>query len=86
VDSKRLSASEYIPIQYLSTIDDCGFSSFSDDTSTSRDTAFAKVRARVQGTKLAPVVSGVLGSRISCSSILRLWCAGIVLVFDWTGV
>ena len=37
----------------LGTTDDCGFSPFSDDTSTSRETAFAKIRARVAGTALA---------------------------------
>ena len=35
------------------TTDDCGFAPFSDDTSTDRDTAFAKIRARVAGTALA---------------------------------
>ena len=53
VRERVLEASEYIPIKYLGTTDDCGFSPFSDDTSTSRETAFAKVRARVLGTKLA---------------------------------
>jgi 5-methyltetrahydropteroyltriglutamate--homocysteine methyltransferase len=48
-----LQAAEYIPIEQLGTTDDCGFSPFSDDTSTSRDTAFAKIRARVLGTALA---------------------------------
>jgi 5-methyltetrahydropteroyltriglutamate--homocysteine methyltransferase len=48
-----LEASEHIPVEYLGTTDDCGFSPFSDDTSTTRDTAFAKIRARVLGTKLA---------------------------------
>jgi 5-methyltetrahydropteroyltriglutamate--homocysteine methyltransferase len=48
-----LEASEYIPVGQLGTTDDCGFSPFSDDTSTSRDTAFAKIQARVLGTKLA---------------------------------
>jgi hypothetical protein len=33
--------------------DDCGFSPFCDDTSTTRDTAFEKIRARVLGTELA---------------------------------
>jgi 5-methyltetrahydropteroyltriglutamate--homocysteine methyltransferase len=37
----------------LGTTDDCGFAPFGDDTSTSRDTAFAKIRARVAGTDLA---------------------------------
>jgi len=53
VRDRVLEASEYIPIEQLGTTDDCGFSPFSDDTSTSRDTAFAKIRARVLGTKLA---------------------------------
>ena len=48
-----LEARDYIPVEYLGTTDDCGFSPFSDDTSTSRDTAFAKIRARVLGTALA---------------------------------
>lgn len=29
--------------------DDCGFSPFSDDIATSRETAFAKIAARIQG-------------------------------------
>jgi hypothetical protein len=37
----------------LGTTDDCGFSPFSDDTSTPRDAAFAKIGARVRGTALA---------------------------------
>ena len=53
VRDRVLEASEYIPIDQLGTTDDCGFSPFSDDTSTSRDTAFAKIQARVLGTKLA---------------------------------
>jgi methionine synthase II (cobalamin-independent) len=48
-----LEAATYIPVERLGTTDDCGFSPFSDDTSTSRDTAFAKIRARVLGTALA---------------------------------
>ena len=48
-----LEAADYIPLDQLGTTDDCGFSPFSDDTSTSRDTAFAKIRARVLGTALA---------------------------------
>ncbi|OAP24947.1 5-methyltetrahydropteroyltriglutamate--homocysteine methyltransferase [Amycolatopsis sp. M39] len=46
-------AAEYIPADRLGTCDDCGFSPFADDTSTSRDTAFAKIAARVEGTALA---------------------------------
>ena len=41
------------PAGQLGTTDDCGFSPFSDDTSTSRDTAFAKIHSRVLGTALA---------------------------------
>jgi 5-methyltetrahydropteroyltriglutamate--homocysteine methyltransferase len=37
----------------LGTCDDCGFSPFGDDVSTSRDKAFDKIRARVEGTALA---------------------------------
>lgn len=48
-----LEASEIIPLNQLGTTDDCGFSPFADDVSTSRDTAFAKIKARVEGTKLA---------------------------------
>ena len=53
VRDRILEASEYIAIEQLGTTDDCGFAPFSDDTSTSRDTAFAKIRARVLGTELA---------------------------------
>jgi 5-methyltetrahydropteroyltriglutamate--homocysteine methyltransferase len=58
VRDRVLEACEYIPVEYLGTTDDCGFSPFSDDTSTSRDTAFAKIRARVLGTKLAEKLIG----------------------------
>src|ERR1700682_1759780 len=58
VRDRVLEASEYIPIEQLGTTDDCGFSPFSDDTSTSRDTAFAKIQARVLGTKLAQKLIG----------------------------
>jgi 5-methyltetrahydropteroyltriglutamate--homocysteine methyltransferase len=53
VRDRVLQAAKYIPADQLGTTDDCGFSPFSDDTSTSRDTAFAKIKARVLGTKLA---------------------------------
>jgi 5-methyltetrahydropteroyltriglutamate--homocysteine methyltransferase len=48
-----LAAAEVIPPEQLGTTDDCGFSPFADDLSTSRDTAFAKILSRIQGTKLA---------------------------------
>ena len=53
VRDRVLEAAQYIPVNQLGTTDDCGFSPFSDDTSTTRDTAFAKIAARVQGTILA---------------------------------
>lgn len=37
-----LLAAKYIPLDQLGTTDDCGFSPFSDDVATSRDTAFSK--------------------------------------------
>ncbi len=46
-------AAAVIPLPQLGTTDDCGFSPFADDISTSREIAFAKIRARVEGTKLA---------------------------------
>src|SRR3989449_581387 len=58
VRARVLEASEYIPIEQLGTTDDCGFSPFSDDTSTSRDSAFAKIQARVLGTALAEKLIG----------------------------
>jgi len=53
VRDRALQAAEFIPVEQLGTTDDCGFSPFCDDTSTTRDTAFAKIRARVLGTALA---------------------------------
>ena len=53
VRDRILLAAEYIPLDQLGTTDDCGFAPFADDTSTARATAFAKIRARVEGTQLA---------------------------------
>jgi 5-methyltetrahydropteroyltriglutamate--homocysteine methyltransferase len=53
VRDRALEAADYIPLEQLGTTDDCGFSPFCDDSSTTRDTAFAKIRARVLGTALA---------------------------------
>ncbi len=58
VRDRVLEAAEYLPVAQLGTTDDCGFSPFSDDTSTSRDTAFAKITARVRGTALAAIALG----------------------------
>ncbi|MDQ3172008.1 MAG: cobalamin-independent methionine synthase II family protein [Acidobacteriota bacterium] len=59
VRDRVLEAAEFIPVDQLGTTDDCGFSPFSDDRSTSRDTAFAKIRARVEGTALASRALGI---------------------------
>ena len=53
VRDRVLEAATFVPVDQLGTTDDCGFSPFADDTSTTRDTAFAKIRARVRGTELA---------------------------------
>lgn len=53
VRDRVLEAAKFIDPGHLGTTDDCGFSPFGDDTSTSRETAFAKVRARVEGTRMA---------------------------------
>jgi 5-methyltetrahydropteroyltriglutamate--homocysteine methyltransferase len=53
VRDRVLEAADIIPLSQLGTTDDCGFSPFADDTSTARDVAFAKIRSRVEGTKLA---------------------------------
>jgi len=58
VRDRVLEAAEFIPLHQLGTTDDCGFSPFSDDTSTSRDTAFAKIRSRVEGTAMAAAALG----------------------------
>ncbi len=48
-----LEAAAVIPVEQLGSTDDCGFSPFADDTSTARDIAFAKIRNRVEGTRIA---------------------------------
>jgi methionine synthase II (cobalamin-independent) len=53
VRDRLLLAAKYIPVASLGSTDDCGFAPFGDDASTSRDIAFAKIRARVDGTELA---------------------------------
>jgi 5-methyltetrahydropteroyltriglutamate--homocysteine methyltransferase len=58
VRDRVLEAAKYIPIEQLGTTDDCGFAPFADDLSTSRDTAFEKIRARVLGTALAAEIIG----------------------------
>ena len=59
VCERALTAAKYIPTNQLGTTDDCGFSPFSDDVSTSREIAFAKIKARVDGTNMASEELGV---------------------------
>lgn len=59
VRDRVLAAARHLPVDRLGTCDDCGFAPFADDTSTSRDTAFAKIRARIEGTALASHELGV---------------------------
>jgi 5-methyltetrahydropteroyltriglutamate--homocysteine methyltransferase len=59
VRDRVLEAAKYIPLAQLGTTDDCGFSPFCDDTSTTRATAFAKITSRVKGTALAAQALGV---------------------------
>ncbi|HWU89360.1 MAG TPA: cobalamin-independent methionine synthase II family protein [Kofleriaceae bacterium] len=59
VRDRVLEAASYIPLDQLGTTDDCGFAPFCDDTSITRDVAFAKIRARVKGTALAAELLGV---------------------------
>jgi 5-methyltetrahydropteroyltriglutamate--homocysteine methyltransferase len=48
-----IEAVSFISPERLGATDDCGFAPFADDTSTARETAFEKIRARVEGTRLA---------------------------------
>jgi methionine synthase II (cobalamin-independent) len=53
VCERVLEAAQIIPVAQLGTTDDCGFAPFCDDASTTRDTAFAKIQARIAGTAAA---------------------------------
>ena len=59
VRERVLEAARFIDPEHLGSTDDCGFSPFGDDTSTSRDTAFAKIQARVEGTAMASQALGL---------------------------
>ena len=58
VRERILDAASILPVAQLGTTDDCGFAPFADDTSTAREIAFSKIRARVEGTKMASLVLG----------------------------
>ncbi len=53
VRDRVLAAARHIPLDQLGTTDDCGFAPFCDDRSTTREKAFAKIQARVEGTARA---------------------------------
>ncbi len=53
VRDRVLEAAQFIPLNQLGTTDDCGYSPFADDTSTPREVCYEKIRARIEGTKLA---------------------------------
>jgi 5-methyltetrahydropteroyltriglutamate--homocysteine methyltransferase len=59
VRDRVMEASRFIDPGHLGTTDDCGFSPFGDDTSTTRDVAFAKIQARITGTAMASSLLGV---------------------------
>ena len=59
VRDRVLEATRFIDPSHLGTTDDCGFSPFGDDVSTSRDTAFAKIGARIDGTAMASDELGI---------------------------
>ena len=59
VRDRVLEAAKFIPVGSLGTTDNCGFSPFADDTSTSRETAFSKIKSRVEGTAMAAHALGV---------------------------
>ncbi|WP_331748679.1 5-methyltetrahydropteroyltriglutamate--homocysteine methyltransferase (plasmid) [Streptomyces sp. NBC_00984] len=59
VRDRVLQAARHIPADQLGTCDDAGFAPWADDASTSRETAFAKIGARVQGTELAAQALGL---------------------------
>lgn len=60
VRDRVMEAASILPADRIGTTDDCGFAPFADDTSTARDTAFSKIRARVEGTALAAEELGLL--------------------------
>jgi 5-methyltetrahydropteroyltriglutamate--homocysteine methyltransferase len=59
VRDRVLEAARHVPADRLGTTDDSGLSPFGDDVSTARETAFAKIAARVEGTRLASAALGL---------------------------
>lgn len=52
VRDRILEVAEHLNGERFGSTDDCGFSPFGDDVAMARDVAFAKIRARVQGTAM----------------------------------
>lgn len=59
VADRVAEAARALPADRLGTTDDCGFSPFADDVSTAREIAFAKISARIAGTRLAELRLGL---------------------------
>jgi len=53
IRDRTLEIAEHLKGDRFGTTDDCGFSPFGDDIAMARTTAFAKIKARVDGTKMA---------------------------------
>lgn len=60
VRDRVLEAAKIVGAENLGTTDDCGFSPFGDDIVTARATAFAKIKARVDGTRMANEALGLV--------------------------
>jgi len=59
VRDRTLQAAGYIPLEQLGTTDDAGYDDAGDDdAATRRERAFAKMRARIEGTALAAATLG----------------------------
>jgi 5-methyltetrahydropteroyltriglutamate--homocysteine methyltransferase len=58
VSERVLEVAEHLKGERFGTTDDCGFSPFGDDTAMARITAFAKIKARVEGTAIAAAKLG----------------------------
>lgn len=58
IRDRVLEAAKYIPADQLGTTDDCGYSPFCDDNSTTREKAFDKIQRRVDGTARAAQMIG----------------------------
>ncbi len=53
VCDRILEAADHLKGERFGSTDDCGFSPFGDDVAMARDIAFSKIRARIEGTRMA---------------------------------